>query len=161
LRLTLTPALALAAMLPLASAAQAGERDAPIVVTSPEKMKAWQADTTRTLNRAIDCAVRRDASRPAAGIVQLTFDMGADGKPENVKLLSHSSNWTGVNSAKAAVRRLDVSEVPVTNAGSARFLANIIFASDAAQHRELAQELARAERARMAAGGEDLILLGG
>lgn len=163
-RLALVPALAFAAMVPLASAAQAGEADRPILVTSPEKMKAWQADTTRALNRAIDRDVRRNGSRPAPGIVQLTFEMGADGTPQNVKVLSHTANRTSVNTAKAAVQKLgDISDVPVTNAQGARFLANIIFASDPDEHRDLARELAQAERARMAAAGGagDLIALGG
>lgn len=118
LRLTLAPALAAAALLPLATAAQAGDAAAvPIVVTSPEKMKAWQADTTRALNRAIDRDIRRHDSRPSSGIVQLTFEMSADGTPHNVKLPSHTAKWTAVNTANAAVRRLgDISDVPVTNA---------------------------------------------
>lgn len=163
-RLALAPALALAALLPLASAAQAGEAAEPIVVTSPEKMKAWQKDTTRSLNRALEREGRRGGGSPSSGIVQLTFDLDEDGRPGNIEVRSNTANWTAANDARSAVRRLgDIGDVPVKNVQGARFLANVIFANDPVEHRDLAQELARSESARMAAAGSgsDLIVLGG
>ena len=156
-----TPVLALAA---LTVPAQADTSAEDIVVTSHADMQAWQADATRTLNRALERHPRQRGTSPGSGIVQLTFAMGADGKPANIAVRSNSANWTAVNTARHAVSRLgDLSDVPVTNRGEARFLANIIFANSREQYRELAEELRQSEAARLAAGGDEsvYIALGG
>lgn len=163
-KIAFAPALALAAAVPLASPALAGENHEDIVVTSRADMQAWQADATRTLNRALENNPRERNASPSSGIVQLTFEMGADGKPANIELYSRTTNWTSVRAARHAVRRLgDISDVPVSNAGNARFMANLIFANSAQQRDELAAELARSQSARFAAGDEEAgyILLGG
>ncbi|MHA7820879.1 MAG: energy transducer TonB [Erythrobacter sp.] len=161
-RIALAPALALAATLPLATPAVAGEKHEDIVVTSRADLKAWQADATTRLNRALERFPRQHNSNPSSGIVRLTFEMGADGKPTNIKTVSNSTNWVSVRAARYAVRRLgDISDVPVTNVDDARFLANIIFANSFAEHDKLARELERAETARIASSGEGYIVLGG
>ena len=161
-RIAIAPALALAATLPFAAPALAGVEHEDIVVTSRADLQAWQADATRTLNRALERNPRERNSRPSAGIVQLTFEMGADGKPTNIQTLASTTNWVSVRAARFAVRRLgDISDVPVTNADNARFLANIVFANDRVEYDRLASELERSENARIAASGEGYIVLGG
>lgn len=163
-KIAFAPALALSLGLPLASPALAGVEHQDIIVTSRADMQAWQADATRTLNRALENNPRERNASPSSGIVQLTFEMGADGKPTNIELYSRTTNWTSVRAARHAVRRLgDISDVPVSNAQGARFIANLIFANSTQQRNELAAELARSESARFAAGGEEseYISLGG
>lgn len=163
-RLAIAPALALAVTIPLASPALAGVEHEDIVVTSRAEMKDWQANTTRTLNRALERIPRQRSENPSSGIVQLTFEMGDDGKPANIELLSSGANWTAVRTARRAVLRLgDISDVPVTNAQDARFLANIVFATSVEQKDELMAELERSERARLASGTaeSEYITLGG
>lgn len=163
-RLAMAPALALAVTIPLASPALAGVEHEDIVVTSRAEMKDWQANTTRTLNRALERIPRQRSENPSSGIVQLTFEMGDDGKPANIELLSNGANWTAVRTARRAVLRLgDISDVPVTNAQDARFLANIVFATSVEQKDELMAELERSERARLASGTaeSEYIALGG
>lgn len=161
-RIAIAPALALAATLPFAAPALAGAEHEDIVVTSRAEMQEWQADATRTLNRALERHPRQRNLNPSAGIVQLTFEMGDDGKPANIQTISSSTNWVSVRVARYAVNRLgDLSDVPVTNADDARFLANIIFANSPAERDELASELGRSESARIASSGEGYIVLGG
>lgn len=163
-RLALAPALALVAMLPIASAAQAGDAAEDIVVTSPEKMAAWKAQTNDALNRALESEPWRSNLRPAAGIVQLTFELDEAGKPDNIKLYSSTGSWSSIRTARKAVRRLgDLSDVPVTNARDATFIANIIFADSQEQYYEFASTLEQSERARLASAPEqgEPIVLGG
>ena len=157
------PALALAAALPFASAS-AGESGEDIVVTSPGEMEAWQASATRSLNRALEHNPMERTATPGSGIVQVTFSLGADGRPDDIELYSSSANWVSERSAMRAVRRLgDLSDVPVRNAEGAQFLANIIFADDVVEHQELAATLRKKERARLASESSErsLIALGG
>jgi hypothetical protein len=164
----LAPALALAATLPLASIAHAGDtagnRADDIVVTSPEKMQAWQDKATRKLNRGLERGPRLRDWNPSSGIVQLSFDLNEKGRPDNIEVRSNSANWTAARVAHYAVRQMgDISDVPVTNAQNARFLANVIFAQNYDEYEELAQDLERTERARLASGQAEAqtIVLGG
>ncbi|MEM7779490.1 MAG: hypothetical protein AAF697_03750 [Pseudomonadota bacterium] len=156
------PAIALAAMVPLAGAAQAGEADEQIVVTSQAAMEQWQANATRTLNSSLARPANARSASTGAGIVQVRFDMGVDGRPANIEIAHSSANRVAEHNARRAVRRLgDISDVPVTNADNAQFLANIIFAKTPEQRDELAIELQKAMAEGFAVEGENLILLGG
>ena len=157
-------AASLAATLSLSSPAYAGENSDTILVTSPEKMAAWKAEANDVLDRALQREPRRRNLLPGSGLVQLTFEMGDNGKPANIDLLSNSGNGASARTARLAVRWLrDLSDLPVANPQDAKFLANIIFADDQREYRELAAELNRSEAARIAAGGEtsQYIALGG
>lgn len=155
------PAIALAAMVPFAGVAHADETDADIIVTSQAEMTAWQKDATRTINRSLAHAQTSRSATISDGIVQVTFDMGANGKPANVEVFSSNANWMAERVAKRAVHRLgDISDVPVLNADNARFLANIVFARTPEQHAELMAELKKSTSEGFAAG-EGYILLGG
>lgn len=145
-------ALALAALTPFA-AAHAGESGDDIVVTSTGEMQAWQADTTRSLDRALQNSPFERTATPGSGIVQVSFTIGADGRPDNVELYNSTANWSADRSAMYAVRRLgDISDVPVSNPQGAQFLANIIFAQNEAEHDKLAAKLERSEATRLASG---------
>ena len=160
----LAPVFALAAVVSLTGAAHAGETSDDIVVTSRVAMEEWQADTTRTLNRALQRAPSERYSIPEPGIVQITFELGDNGRPTNLEVYSNSSDWSARRSARYAVRSLgDLSDVPVTNPGSAQFIANIIFADDDQQRDELEQKLEQYERSRLASdtAESDYITLGG
>ncbi|BDI60042.1 TonB family protein [Qipengyuania nanhaisediminis] len=158
------PALALAAMVPLASAAQAGENSDDIVVTVKSELAQWQADTGRALDRALARNPFERTSKPGSGVVQVTFTLGADGKPTDIALYDSSADFTAERSAMRAVRRLgDLSDVPVRNAQGAQFLANIVFADSVAEHDALIASLEQSERARLASGTVEstYIALGG
>ncbi|EAQ28812.1 hypothetical protein NAP1_14473 [Erythrobacter sp. NAP1] len=159
-KFAIAPAAALAAALAFAAPAAAEHSDA-IVVTSPEKFAEWRENANATLDRALQREPARRNLRPASGIVQLTFEMGDDGKPANVELVSNTGDGASARTAKHAIRWLgDMSDVPVADAENAQFLANIIFAESPREYRELNAELQRTERARVAAG-DDFITLGG
>lgn len=168
-KLAITPALVLAAAMPLASV-QAGTTSATaaaaenIVVTSRVEMKAWQNEATRQLDRALRSSPIERTASPSEGIVQVAFTLGADGRADNIEVVSNSANWVARKSAVHAVRRLsNLDSVPVTNRRGAQFLANLIFADDEIAHRDLAARLAEAENARLALGEEEemTIVLGG
>ena len=164
MKFALAMPLALAAAVSLTAPAHAGGAFDDIVVTSPEKLKAWQDDTNRVLNRALEREPRRRNLHPSSGIVQMTFELGDDGKPDNIELQSNTANRAAARTARHALRWLgDISDVPVTNAENARFIANIIFARSVEQHQELQAELEKSERARLASGDEtsEYIALGG
>ncbi|MDJ0978216.1 MAG: hypothetical protein QNI87_06750 [Erythrobacter sp.] len=159
------PALALAATLSLAATpAMAGE-DTPIEVTSHSEMKRWKSDVSKQLDRALVRAPGRVTAVPGSGIVQIAFTLGKDGRPDNLKIHSNSAGWMAERMAKHAVKRIDtIADAPVTDVSKARFLANIIFADDRAEHEELTRALAQSERTRLASGGEsedEVIVLGG
>lgn len=159
-----TAALALAATLPLAVPAHAGASHEDIVVSSNAAMEEWQQQATRSLNRSLERNPLERSAQPEPGIVQITFELGDNGRPANIELHSSSSNWAAVRSARFAVRRLgDISDVPVADADKARFIANIIFADNPQQHGELLALLEQSERERLASetGESELIALGG
>ncbi|MEL6529399.1 MAG: hypothetical protein AAFQ27_05520 [Pseudomonadota bacterium] len=163
-RLALLPAAALAFTLPMSAPAMAGEKSEGIVVRSQAALEQWQADTTSDINRSLKFARIPPSTRPNDAVVQITFTLGADGKPDNIELLNGDGNWAARKAAMYAVRRLNnLDEVPVGNAQNAQFLANIFFASSKDVHKQLAAKLAQTERTRIAAaGGEnEYILLGG
>lgn len=161
LKSALIPALALAVIVP--AAASAGNSD-DIVVTSVEQMKQWKKDATRTLNRALAHSPVERRAQPASGIVQVSFSLDSKGKPTGLELESSSANWAAERSAMFAVRSLgDIGDVPVSNPGGARFLANIVFADSAEEGAQLAAILEQSERTRLASGTErsEFIALGG
>ncbi len=162
--LAVLPAAALAFTLPFAAPAVAGEKSDGIVVRSQEALEEWQAQTTKDINRSLRNAPIPNNARPNNSVVQITFTLGADGKPENIETLDGSGNWAARKAARYAVRRLnDLDTVPVSNAQNAQFLANIFFASSADMHKQLAAQLKKSERSRLAAaeGEKEYILLGG
>jgi len=154
------PSAALAAALLLASPAHAGERSGtaspPVgefVVHSREKMKAWQERSTRALDRLLANDPIKRTAHTGPGIVQVTFRLGEDGRATDIALHKSTANWASKISAIRAVRMLrTLKDVPVSNWREARFMANIIFANDVAQHRQLARNLELSERARLASG---------
>ncbi len=161
---TLLPAAAFAIAVPFSAPAVAGEKSDAIVVTSMAKMKEWQAETTKDINRSLRAAPMPSSSRPNNAVVQIAFTLGADGKPDNLEVLDGNGNWAARRAASYAVRRLnDLDQVPVSNPQNAQFLANIFFASTAQDHRELKAQLKKSEAKRLAAaqGEEEYILLGG
>ncbi len=151
-KFALVPSLALAALIPLAAPAIAGSDD--IVVTSQSEMEAWQAGATMRLNRALARNPAERSATPGSGIVQVTFTLDEDGRPANIALHDSTAGRVAEQSAIYAVRRMgDLSDVPVANADDAQFIANIIFAGDRAERRELTATLEQAEQARIASGG--------
>ncbi|MDJ0642941.1 MAG: hypothetical protein QNJ15_08995 [Erythrobacter sp.] len=158
------PVAALGLALPFSAPAVAGEKSDGIVVTSMAKMKEWQAETTKDINRSLRSAPIPNSSRPNKAVVQIAFTLGADGKPDNIEVLDGRGNWAARRAASYAVRRLnDLDQVPVTNPADAQFLANIFFAGTAEDYKELKAQLKKSEARRLAAadGEEEYILLGG
>ena len=156
-------AFAAALALPLASPALADDEADPIVVSSKVAMQEWQAETTRDLNRALAFAPMARKTRPNESLVQVTFSLGADGRADDIKVRGGDGNIVARQTAIYAVRQLDgLADVPVRDAASQRFLANIYFANDKKTLIALKQQ-AQESRARLAANGdgEDYILLGG
>lgn len=156
-------ALAATLTLPLAAPAAAGEKSDDIVVSSNAAMAKWQDTATNQLNRMLARAPMARSYAPNETIVQVTFSIDADGDPQDITVLDGDANWGARQTALYAIKRLSsLSQVPVRNPQNAKFLANLIFAQDAATHRQLAAKLDASTRTRLAeAGGEEsYILLG-
>ena len=136
----------------------ASDESDDIIVQPTAAMAQWQADTTRDLNRALAAGGVRYRGSPNDSIVQITFTLGEDGKADNVELYkdyNDSANWLARKMAVRAVKRLDgLDQVPVSNPQDARFLANIIFASNERVHEKLEERLEQSERARLASAGK-------
>lgn len=144
-KIAAAPAFAFAAMFSLASPAVADVKNDRILVT---EMDSWQANATRRLNRALSRNPINQRGNPAPGIVQLTFTLNDKGSPTNVEVVSNTANRPAAQSAAYAVRRMgDLSDVPVADSGKAQFLANVIFANDKREKRELMAELQRTQSA--------------
>lgn len=161
-KIALAPALICAAALPLGASLLAEEVDAPIVVTSPEEMRTWQKSTTNRLNRALARVPQiRNGSIPS-GIVQISFTLDEDGRPTDLEVINSTTSPLARGSARQALRRIgDLSNVPVAAPREAQFLANIVFAKDQKDRRELLEGLERSEQDRIAAGDLNYIVLGG
>lgn len=141
-------ALAFAVSLPIALPASAGQSDANIVVT---QMEQWQENATRRLNRALVRSPNIKRGVPASGIVQLSFELGDNGRPTNVEVLTNSSNRQAAQTAAYAVRRMgDLSDVPVADLTNTAFRANVVFADSKRERRDLMAELERKERTKTA-----------
>lgn len=153
-------ALAMAAALPLAAPASAGD---DILVTSTSAMQEWQQEVTRDLDQRLLLAEKFTSRRPQSGIVQIRFELDENGKPVNLDTVYNSSGVSGERTASWAVRRLsNLDEVPVANASGARFQANIIYAESPQQKAEYLAELRETRNTRFAAsdGEAPVIQLG-
>ncbi|MFL0354909.1 hypothetical protein ACI5KX_00400 [Erythrobacter sp. GH1-10] len=161
-------ALAAALALPLTVPVSAGEKtsaeNAPIVVRSQAAMEQWQKETTKDLNRALARDPTSRKVRPNNSIVEVAFELGYDGKAENIRIVDGNGNWSARRAAKAAVRSLGtLDDVPVRNPEGTRFLAAIVFADDREIHEKLTAKVAQSREQRFASMAEDdrPILLGG
>lgn len=134
----------------------ASDKSDDIVVSPSAAMQQWQAETTQDLNQALRGGGVRYRGEPNNAIVQITFDLGEDGKAENVQLHNGEGNYFARKIAIRAVKRLDgLDKVPVSDPQDAQFLANIIFANSKDQMARLEERLEDMERARLASAGED------
>lgn len=146
----------------LAVPASAGQDDG-IVVTSPGAMAEWKADMNDQLDRRL---IRSDGFRgqgPMTALVQIRFTLDEEGKPANLETIHHSGARRAAFASRLAVRNLrGFEEAPVSDAMGATYQANLIFARNEREKAKLQAELAGIERARLAAGdGENVIMLGG
>ena len=167
-KLSPAPLALLAALaLPMAVPASAGDKSAeaePILVVSQKAMKAWQAETTNDLNRAL---AREPLSRnrpPNNAVVEVAFTLGEDGRARDIRVLDGDGNWSARNAAKYAVRSLEtLGDVPVVNPQGTRFLASIIFADSVITHDELAAKASASRAQRFASIAEEdrPVLIGG
>lgn len=144
------PAIALVAM-PQAAAAQ--QQDAiEVVASSP--MQEWQKHTTRDLNRSLRKAPSLEARRANESIVQIAFEIGPDGRAQNLRVLPGDGNRPAQRAAMFAVRNLEtLDDVPIGGSGM-KVLANIIFYDNWESLEKLQARLARSERERVASKGE-------
>ena len=164
LHLFAAPVLALGLALPLATSPALAGQDTQIEVTSERDMKQWKKTVSRQLDRALAPRPGNRALQPQSGIVQIAFEVDAQGKPENLKLKTNSANKSAARLAMQAVKRINnMDEAPLSDVSEARFLANIIFADTYAEREELSRTLEKSERARLASGNaeDEVIVLGG
>ncbi len=151
-RLLAPAALALACATAVSAPALAG--DEPIVVQSEAAMENWSAEITRDLNRQLYLSQPTPGYQPRNGIVQLRFTLNEKGNAHDFKFLQKTGHMLTDRLARDAVRKLrDLDEAPVYNVHEQTFVANIIFAESRKQRDEFAAELAKSERARLAANG--------
>ncbi len=144
---TLAAALSMAAIVP------AMADDEPILVHSQAAFAQWQADVTNSLDRRLVSAERSSRLTPESGIVQLRFTLDENGKPQGIRTVTSSGDWSTDRVAISAVRGLNqLDEAPVANVQGQTFQANIIFAKSEAQRDKLAAKLATMETARLARG---------
>ena len=133
----------------------ASDEATDIVVQSNAAMKEWKEDVTHDLNRALARSSVARKMTPNASIVQVTFEIGEDGKPTNIELYNDEGNYSARKTAVYAVSRLrDLDTVPVSGDRSElQFLANIIFADSRADEERLAARLEASEQERIASTG--------
>ncbi|MFL0354910.1 energy transducer TonB [Erythrobacter sp. GH1-10] len=136
-----------------AGALASGDGD-DIIVRSQPAMDKWQAETTQDLSRYLRGGPVSSRARPNNAIVQVSFSVDEEGKPENVALFQSGGNWAANHMALRAVRRLkNLSEVPVSNPREVEFLANIIFADTDDHYERLSARLEQSESERIASSG--------
>ena len=144
-------ATSLALLAPAVSAA-----DPEAIVVSPADMNMFRDRVTRSLDRSLENGERVYGKVPQSGIVQIRFQLDDSGKPAGLEMVGNTSGNTGAHVANWAVRRLrDLDQAPVANARSAVFQANIVFAHDSEEKARLSAQLHRADKARMALGGDN------
>lgn len=148
-------AIGAALLLAVPAGTMASDEGDDIIVSPKSAMEQWQQGVTSELNRALVGGGVRHRGEPNNAIVQVTFSLGDDGKPDNVQLYNTEGNFVAERMAVRAVRRLNsIDEVPVQNPQDTQFLANIIFADNDRIHDRLEQRLEQSEAARIASTGE-------
>lgn len=154
-----TAALGVGVLLAAPGLAAAPEGDAPIFVRTGSAFAKWQDRVTAELDSALrDRAPVRDTDEDA--IVQIAFTLDEKGKPTNLQFYNDEGDRTTRNNAMSAVRSLDsLAEVPVPNRDNVSFLANIIFSTDARQHKKLTARLEQMENTRLASKRVDRTFL--
>ena len=160
-KLALAPAAAAAALMFLAPAVSAGEKDS--IVVSASAMDEFRADTTRALDRNLALAERHTGRNPQSGIVQIRFTLDERGKPTGLKAISNSGGHAALRNAKWAVARLSgLDAAPVRSASRATFQANIVFAENEEEKRSQLAALRSMTRTQLAQAdsGAPLVMLG-
>ena len=148
-------AIGAAILVAIPASALASQNGDDIIVRSQAALEEWRKDTSSDLNRLLARTDIVKRGKPNNAIVQVTFDIGEDGKAENIQLYNDEGNWAAERHAIYAVKRLrGLDEVPVTNPQDAQVLANIIFSSNRMNHDRLFERLEKMERARMASKDE-------
>lgn len=148
--LIMVPAVALVA---LPNQAHAQSQDA-IEVVAASPMQQWHKDTTRSLNRSLKRAPAFTYGRVNESIVQIAFNVGDDGRAQNMRVLPGDGNHTAKRAALYAVRRLDtLASIPESKSNQ-KVLANIIFYDNERSLEKMEARLASSERERVASKGE-------
>ncbi len=120
-----------------------------LVVRSGTAMEQWRQKTTAELNRLL--MVEPAYSTTENAIVQISFTLGEDGMAANPQFYNRDGSQSERMAAQRAIERLaNLAEVPVTSSDQPRFLANIIFASDARTLARLQRRLEKMETVRLA-----------
>ena len=129
------------------AAAPALSKNEPIVVSAAgvEEM------VSRDLNRALEEAARFGRHPHGDGYAMVRFTRSADGKPENISFYRRSGGFGVDRLAKAAVKRLGSrGGLPDTGVANQPFQANIVLATSELSFEELAADLERVEKHRLA-----------
>lgn len=151
----------LAAALSLAIAAPAFAGDDQIVVNQPAAMKAWSKEVSRSLSLKLLAAEKNTRITPRSSIVQLRFTLDEDGRAHEFETYRSSGDRGTDIVAQRAVRSLrGLDRVPVADAGSRKFQANIVFARNDDEFSDLVGELRDSERQRMARGDTSVVVVG-
>jgi len=160
--LLLTP-VAIALSVATVSPAIAESEQDQIIVSSSTAMENWRGDISRDLGRNLELAERWAKYNPEPGIVQVRFQLDADGRPTDMVTYRSSGSVSTDRAAMWAVRRLnDLDQAPAASSKGATFQANIIFAETTVQKEKLSEKLAWIERKRLAsaAGEANIVSLG-
>ena len=158
----LIPALALGMAAPFAAPAMAGKSEGPIVVRSQEALADWQADTTAEINRNLEHSPFIRTVQPNTSVVEASFTLGADGRATDIEITTDRGNQAARKAAHFAIRNLDnLSEIPVSNPESVRFVAQIVFAETEADKEAMLKELKSGSRVAQGEDGKTVVMLGG
>ena len=134
-------------------------REAPdgddIVVRTDGQMEFVQK-ASRDLTTQLDRHARFVRYPGGSGIVQVRFERGEDGRPDNVKLYRKSGRGALDGLALRAVRKMRVMKnMPSDIPANQQFLANIVVSDTVWEHTLLSEELELRERARIAASANN------
>lgn len=159
-KLLVLPLLA-ASFIPMQAAAQSQPQET-IEVRATSPMIDWQHKTTEALERGLARAASQYGSDLNESVVQVAFQIGADGKAKSAKVLPGDGNNAARRTALNAIKRLDtLDEIPVAAPVGRNVLANIIFYRSAAARDRLEDELAASEQQRLSsADGIRFIAIG-
>lgn len=142
------PIFAAAALFAVPMHASAQEQDV-IEVRATAALAAWQKEAGASLDRSLARAPSLRGGRANEAIVQVAFEIGANGKAHNMRLLDGEGNAAARQAALYAVRSLDTLDQVPSMGANRTFLANVILHDSPASGRQLAQRLVKSERLRL------------
>ena len=132
-------------LLAVPAGAIAQDRQDTIEIRAISPLEQWQNETNRVLNKALDRAPSLRDGAANEAVVQVAFEVGADGRANNMRVLPGNGNLAAQRAARYAIRKIDtLGAIPAKDVGRP-ILANIFFYDNEGSYHRLKKELASSE----------------